>query len=50
MYVELGSYADGGEKEVVEQIYRLTVQICLQGLETSVLNLPGGMTGLVEPE
>jgi hypothetical protein len=42
--------SDGGEKEVVEKIYRLTVQICLQGLETSVLNLPGGMTGLVEPE
>ncbi|KAL2641590.1 hypothetical protein R1flu_009177 [Riccia fluitans] len=26
--------ADGGEKEVVEQIYGLTVQLCLQGLDS----------------
>lgn len=32
-------FADGGEKEVVEHIYRITIQVCLQGLESSVSKL-----------
>lgn len=39
----------GGEKEVVEQIYRLTVEVCVQGLETSV-SKPPESTGHLLPE
>lgn len=40
----------GGEKEVVEQIYRLTVEVCVQGLETSVSKPPESTSGLLLPE
>lgn len=48
--MELDECADGDEKEVVEQIYRLSVQVCLQGLEISVLKPPGSTAGLLHPE
>lgn len=46
-------FADGGDKEVVEQIYRITIQVCLQGLESSVSKLHVSSTqdaGLLHPE
>ncbi|KAL3677862.1 hypothetical protein R1sor_020818 [Riccia sorocarpa] len=41
--------ADGGDKEVVEQIYRLTVQLCIQCLER-YCSRPGMRTGHADEE
>ncbi|KAG6555165.1 hypothetical protein Mapa_003204 [Marchantia paleacea] len=41
--------ADGGDKEVVEQIYGLAVQLCIQGLE-SCLSKPGTSAVLLDEE
>jgi len=45
-------FADGGDKEVVEQIYRITIQVCLQGLESSVSKANGSAqdAGLLHPD
>lgn len=44
--------AEGGDKEAVEQIYRIAIQVCLQGLESSASKLQVSTqdAGLVHPE
>ena len=45
-------FADGGDKEAVEQIYRIAIQVCLQGLESSASKLQVSTqdAGLLHPE
>ena len=51
-FFSLHVFADGGDKEVVEQIYRIAIQVCLQGLESSVpkLSVSNQDAGLLHSE